>query len=103
MRNAARVLTIVGSAFIVGGAILYGTADDTYYKSTYTSSTGTVSEGDPQAGLGFVMMATGVGITVPGVIFWSKGSKKYNEHLRQGGQATSLQFKGNGLALNFRF
>ena len=103
MRNTARVLTIVGSAFIVGGAILYGTADDSYYKSTYTSSTGTVSEGDPQAGLGFVMMVTGVGMTVPGIIFWSKGSKKYNEHLRHGGQTTSLQFKGNGLAINFRF
>ncbi len=102
MRNTGRTLTILGSALFLGGVIVFSSADEKYYNST-TTSYGTTTEGDPKAVLGFVMMAGGLGMGIPGVIFWSKGSKKYNRFLEQNQATTSLQLNGNGLSLKYRF
>ncbi|MBA4055763.1 MAG: hypothetical protein C0490_13690 [Marivirga sp.] len=99
MRNTGRMLTIIGGAMLIGGIIVYNNADSDYYNS-YTNSNGTYTEGDPQAALGVLMIAGGVGMTVPGIIFWSKGAKKYKRHLER---EAAFNFQGRGISLSYRF
>lgn len=66
MRNAGRTLTIIGGAMLVGGIIVFSSAEKTYYS--YNSTNGTsYEEGDPKAAIGILMIAGGLGMTVPGV------------------------------------
>ncbi|NJM25659.1 MAG: hypothetical protein HC859_09380 [Bacteroidia bacterium] len=81
-RNTGRALTIMGGVMLVTGVVLVSTADATYYNTTVTSS-GTYEEGDPKGGFGTLMMAGGLGMTIPGIILWSKGSKRYNRYLEK--------------------
>lgn len=104
MRNAGRTLTIIGGAMLVGGAIVFGSADETYYS--YNSYNGTTyEEGDPKAAIGILMMAGGLGMTIPGVILWTKGAKKYKRYLEQheGEQTVSFNMNGNGVSLRYQF
>jgi hypothetical protein len=104
MRNTGRTLTIFGAVLFVAGAAMASTADALYYNSstTYSSSgSATVKEGDPRGGYGVALMAGGVGMMVPGIIFWSKGSKKYRHYQEQ--QSTSVAFKNAGISLQFHF
>lgn len=100
MRNTGRTLTIIGGVVLVSGIVLAATADELYYETTYSSS-GTYSEGDPQGAIGVVMAVAGTGMAIPGIIFWSKGSKRYNKYLEE--QRASLSLKGTGLTLRYRF
>ncbi|HEY9045435.1 MAG TPA: hypothetical protein VIN08_06045 [Ohtaekwangia sp.] len=104
MRNAGRTLTILGGAMLIGGVIVFSSADETYYTTT-TTNNGTYEEGDPKAALGIVMIAGGLGMSIPGVILWTKGAKKYKRYMEQheGEQTVSFDLKGNGLALRYRF
>ncbi len=89
---------------LVGGVAVYSSADAGYY--TYSSSNyGTQESGDPKAAVGILMMVSGAGMTVPGIILWSKGSKKYNHYLetRREELPVSLHIRGKGLSLQYRF
>jgi hypothetical protein len=100
MKRTGTALTIFGAILFVSGAALASQADALYYSST-TTSYGTVEEGDPQGGLGVVMLAAGTGMMVPGIIFWSKGAKKYKRYQEE--QNVSLNVKGAGLSLRLKF
>lgn len=100
MRNTGRTLTILGGAMLIGGIIMASSADDLYYNSTYSSS-GSYSEGDPQGAVGVLMIAGGVGMAIPGIIFWTKGAKKYRSHLEN--ERASINIKGTHLALLYQF
>jgi hypothetical protein len=100
MRNTGRALTIAGGALAIGGIVMMNNADQLFYRTTSTQN-GTVTEGDPKGALGVLMTITGVGMMVPGVIFWSKGQKKYNRYLEQ--QNASLNLKLSGLSLTYSF
>lgn len=103
MRNAGRTLTILGGAMFIGGIIVFSGADENYYTTVQTNN-GSYNEGDPQAALGILMIAGGVGMTVPGIILWTKGAKKYKRHLEhQDDKTVSFDFKGNAVALSYRF
>ena len=99
MRNAGRTMTIIGVPLFIGGLIVFNNADENYYNSVTTSS-GTYTEGDPQAAVGALMTVAGVGLTVPGVILWSKGAKKYKRHLER---EAAFKFNGKMLSLSYRF
>ncbi|MDH4092764.1 MAG: hypothetical protein OEV74_15865 [Cyclobacteriaceae bacterium] len=99
MRNVGRTLTVIGGAMLIGGIIVYNNADKTFYN-TYQTSTGTYNEGDPQAALGVLMIMGGTGMTIPGIILWTKGAKKYNRYLER---ETALSIKGPGLSVRYRF
>jgi hypothetical protein len=104
MRRTGRALTIAGAVLFVSGIAMVSTADALYYNSntTYTNSgSGTVNEGDPRGGFGVALITGGVGMMVPGIIFWSKGSKKYRRYKEQ--QSASVAFKSMGVALQFHF
>lgn len=96
-------MTILGAGMLVGGIIVYGNADENYYNyNTYNGTT--YEEGDPKAALGILMMVGGTGLAVPGVILWAKGAKKYNRALeRQDAESVSMNLKGSGIALAYRF
>lgn len=100
MRNTGRTLTILGSVMLVGGVIMAATADDLYYETTYNSS-GSYSEGDPQGAIGIVMAVAGTGMTIPGIIFWNKGSKRYNKYLSEKGASASIN--GSTFSLRYKF
>lgn len=104
MRNAGRTLTIIGGALLVGGIIVFSSADETYY--TYNSYNGTTyEEGDPKAALGILMIVGGLGTSIPGVILWTKGAKKYKRYLeqREGEQTVSFNMNDNGVSLRYQF
>ena len=99
MRNVGRTLTVIGGAMLIGGIVTYNNADKTVY--TYQTSSGTTyTELDDQASIGALMIVAGAGMAVPGIIFWSKGSKKYKRHLER---EAAFNFKGTELSLSYRF
>jgi hypothetical protein len=99
MRNSGRVMTIIGAPLFIGGLIVFNNADELYYNSVTTSS-GTYSEGDPQAAVGALMIVAGAGLTIPGVILWTKGGKKYKRYLER---EAAFNFTGTSLSLSYRF
>jgi hypothetical protein len=100
MRNVGRTLTIIGGAMFIGGIVVFNNADEQYYN-TYQTPQGTYQEGDPQAALGILMITGGVGMTVPGIILWRKGAKKYNRYQER--EALSFNYSGSSLSFRYRF
>jgi cytochrome b subunit of formate dehydrogenase len=98
MRNAGRTMTFAGAALLISGIIVYDQADKTIY--TVQTSQGTYDEIDPKVALGVFMVMSGVGLTVPGIIMWSRGASKFNRYLDK---QTALVFEGNSVALQYRF
>ena len=104
MRRAGRILTIIGGANLIGGFILLNSVDHVTY-TTYDSNGTAYVEMDGQAALGRVMMAGGLGMTIPGVILWKKGDKRYKRYIEQheGEQTVSFNMNGNGVSLRYQF
>jgi hypothetical protein len=100
MRRTGSTLTIFGAILFVGGVALASSADALYYNSTTTNGT-TVEEGDPKGGIGVVMGAAGLGMMVPGIIFWSKGSKRFKRYQEE--QKALVGLNGAGLSVRFKF
>jgi hypothetical protein len=100
MRNTGRILTICGGALAIAGIIVMNNADELHYTSTSTQY-GTVEEGDPKGAIGVLMTVSGGSMMVPGIIFWSKGQKKYNRHLEQ--QNVSLNAGASGVSIRYSF
>lgn len=99
MRNVGRTLTLIGGAMLIGGIVVYNNADKTYY--TYQNSNGTTyTEGGEEAAVGVLMVMAGTGMAVPGIIFWSKGAKKYKRYLEQ---QAAFNLNGQRLSLAYRF
>jgi hypothetical protein len=98
MRNVGRTMTVAGAALLVGGIAVYSNADKTVY-TVYTSS-GTYDEYDPKLGLGLLMIMGGTGLTVPGIILWSKGARKFNRYVER---QTACVWNGSAISLHYRF
>lgn len=103
MRKIGRLLTVGGAAMLIGGIAVYNSADPNY-SNTYYQNGYVYYENDPKEDLGATMMVLGVGMIVPGVILWTKGAKKYNRALkRQEAESLSMNLKGSGVAVAYRF
>jgi len=104
MRKAGRILTIIGGANLIGGFILFNSVDDISY-TRYDANGTAYFEMDGRAALGIVMMAGGLGMGIPGVILWTKGSRRYKRYLEQheGEQNVSFNMNGNGVSLRYQF
>jgi hypothetical protein len=98
MRNVGRTLTVLGGGMLIGGIVVFHNADKTIY--TYQTSSGTYNEVDPKVALGVLMVMGGTGMTVPGIILWSKGARKFNRYLEQ---QTACVFNGTSVSLQYRF
>jgi hypothetical protein len=101
MRNTGKALTFCGSALVIGGIALLSNAESTHYQTGYGSS-GSYEEGDPKGAFGAVMLTGGIGMIVPGIIFWSKGAKKYKAASQEVDVEASIRFRSNGLAIRLR-
>jgi hypothetical protein len=102
MRNTGRTLTLLGAGLLVGGIAVASSAESLYYQSNYSSNGGSTSQGDPKGALGIVMMTGGAGMIVPGIIFWSKGSKKFKAGLQEA-PTTALRLHSNGMSIRCNF
>ena len=105
MKKVGQTMTFCGALLFVGGIAVISSADPNYgdTHTRYTSS-GQYEEDDPKYTLGAAMLVHGVGLTVPGIIFWNKGNKKFNrwtEEQRQ--QNLSLGLGGSGVGMRYRF
>ncbi len=101
MRNTGRTLTLVGGAMIIGGIIMINNAprdyNNSYYSPGYYQTSG-------QEAFGALFVTGGLGMAIPGVIFWSKGGKKYKRYLeREAAEAASVRLGAQGLTLAYKF
>ena len=97
MKNVGGTLTLAGSFLVIGGLIFYSGSDKT--ATNYGNKVI-----DPEAILGTYMIVGGVGMIVPGVIFWAKGTKKYKRFLAEEANSTaSISMNGRGVRIVYRF
>jgi len=100
MKSAGMIMTLCGSGLIVAGAIIASNADPNSGQ-TYVSNNGsTYTDGEVDQAMGVLGIVAGVGLTVPGVILWTKGAKKYNRYMET---QTALNFTRHGMTLSYRF
>lgn len=98
MRNTGATLTIIGSAMLVTGIIVYANADQNDVR-TYQSG-GTYYEVNDNEVYGQALIGIGAGMAIPGIIFWSKGAKKYNRYLER---EAAFNIQPGRLSLSYRF
>lgn len=98
MRNTGATLTIIGSAMLVTGIIVYSNADQNDVR-TYQSG-GTYYEVNDNEVYGQALIGIGAGMAVPGIIFWSKGAKKYKRYLER---QAAFNIQPGRLSLSYRF
>ena len=100
MRKVGMIMTMCGGGMILAGAIIYSNADPNA-GAVHTSTNGTMyTDGEVQQELGLLCVGAGIGLTVPGVILWTKGTKKFNRYLET---QTAFNFTRNGAGLTYRF
>jgi hypothetical protein len=99
MMKIGKGLTIGGGVLLVGGIILASQADAYYYTSS-TGPYGTQEEGDPKGALGVLMIVGGTGMIIPGVILWTKGSKKLKAYQQR---MVSLGVGNRGVGISYNF
>ena len=98
-KKIGTTLTVCGGVVLVIGTVLAATADSYSYNYS-TNSNGQVQEsGDAKGAIGVVLIAAGIGMTIPGVIIWSKGVKRLNNYK----QTVSFKTKGASVGVAFRF
>jgi hypothetical protein len=96
MRNTGRALTIGGLSLLTGGLILMNSGGP---RSTHPNVTG--DEPDWREPLGFTMAYSSFGMTIPGVILWRKGSRKYKRSLER--EQYSIETDGASVAFRYSF
>jgi hypothetical protein len=95
-----RGMTIGGGILLIGGIALAANADS--YSYNYSSTNGQVEEsGDIKGALGVVMIAAGVGLTVPGIIIWSKGAKRLKAYKEENN--LTFDIRGTSGVLTYHF
>ena len=88
-------MTVCGSALLVLGTAMVATADS--YSYNYSNTNGQTQEsGDPKGAFGVIFIVAGVGLTIPGIILWSKGAKKLKAYKEE-----TVSFKTNGTSAGF--
>jgi hypothetical protein len=96
MRNTGRALTISGLTMLTGGLILMNSGGP---RSTHPN---VVPDDDAwRRSLGFTIAYSGVGMAVPGIILWKKGSRKYKRSLER--EQYSIETDGASIALRYSF
>lgn len=94
----------LGGAMLIGGIIMYSRADKTVEEDTVFYSNGTydiVYDMDPKYPGGILLMIAGTGISVPGVLIWRKGVKKYNQYMIEQ-ERLSFYYHGTGATIRYR-
>lgn len=98
MRNTGATLTVIGSVMLLTGVIVYTNADQNDVR-TYQSG-GTYYVVNDNEVYGEALIGIGAGMAVPGIIFWSKGAKKYKRYLER---EAAFHIQPGRLSLSYRF
>lgn len=104
-KRTGSTLTIIGGILFVGGVATLASADELYYNKSTSYVNGqqvTTEEGDPKALAGFVMVAGGAGMAIPGIIFWTKGTRRYKAYMAEHG-TLSFNVHGTSGSVAYRF
>lgn len=101
-KKMGATMTIIGSVLLVTGVALVASADELYYSSNTTNGN-TVEEGDPKGAIGVLLIAGGLGLTIPGIIIGTKGKKQYDRYKRSQQKTVSLNLRTNTAGLVYRF
>ena len=96
MKRIGSSLALAGGAFFIGGIVMIANADD----SNQTSGPG-YYDPDPKLLYGSLMILGGIGMVVPGIILWVRGTKKYNRYLENLHGSVSLNRSGLVVRLTF--
>ncbi len=98
--KVGRGMVIGGSVLLVSGIALAATADS--YSYSYTNTNGQTTEsGDAKGAIGVIFIAAGLGLTIPGAIIWSKGSKRLKRYKEENNLTFDIQ--GTQGVLTYRF
>jgi len=100
MRGAGMIMTICGGGLIIAGAIIAANADPNAGQTYVGNNGATYTDGEVDQAMGVLGIVAGAGLTVPGVILWTKGNKKYKRYLET---QTAFNFTRNGVGLTYRF
>lgn len=96
MRNTGRALTLGGLTMLTGGLILMNSGGP---RSTHPN---VVEDEDAwMRSLGFTIAYSGVGMAIPGIILWKKGSRKYKRSLER--EQYSIETDGASVAFRYSF
>ncbi len=97
MQKVGRALTLSGGVLLVAGIIVTANVD----FNNLVDKDGMVNyTNEGQLIIGLVFIEGGIGMLIPGIIFWSRGSKKLERYKQE--QNLSLGVKGNGLSLRLK-
>ena len=98
MKNVGTGLTLGGSALLIGGIVLTSTTDFDHI----THDNGDLNEREfRHLVYGIDVIVLGIGMTIPGIILWSKGAHKISRYKKE--QHITLGTKGAGLSLQYHF
>jgi hypothetical protein len=104
-KKIGSTMMAIGGAMLVGGIILYAGSDKTPTKDSVLNNYGGydpyyVYDGKYVGGI--LLMVAGTGITVPGVLIWRKGVKKFNQYMIEQ-ERLSFYYHGTGATVTYRF
>jgi hypothetical protein len=100
MRKAGMIMTICGGGLMIAGAIVYSNADPNAGPVHVNQNGQPYTDGEVDQAMGVLGVMAGAGLTIPGLILWSKGGKKYKRYLDT---QTAFNFTKNGAGLTYRF
>ena len=99
MKRVGSKLILAGGFLIIGGAIVLGSAAQSQSTNTYGGNSTKSESGKIM--LGNVLIVSGIGCVVPGIVLASVGARKYNQYQRQ--QEVSLNLNATGVSLRLKF
>jgi hypothetical protein len=104
-KKIGSTMMALGGAMLIGGIIMYSRADKTVEEDTVWNTNGTYDiyyNVDAKYPGGILLMIAGTGISVPGVLIWRKGVKKYNQYMIEQ-ERLSFFYHGTGATIQYRF
>jgi hypothetical protein len=104
-KKIGSTMMALGGAMLVGGIIMYAKSDKTPTKDSVLNNYGGydpyyVYDGKYIGGI--LLMVAGTGISVPGVLIWRKGVKRFNQYMIEQ-ERLSLYYHGTGATVTYRF
>ena len=98
MQTVGTTLTLCGSAILITGIIVTSTTD---FNNLVDANDNVNRKEVRHLTYGVELLVFGVGMTVPGIVFWAKGAHKLKRYKRD--QNITLGTQGAGLSLKYHF
>lgn len=103
-KKIGSTMMALGGAMLVGGVIMYSGANKTPTKDSILNQYGQwepYNNYDDKLIGGILLIVAGTGVTVPGVLIWRNGVKKYNQYMIEQ-ERLSFYYHGTGATIRYR-